>query len=51
MALVKQRDWFPTAKKAAVGRARIPVELRASKRMTGKSGLNFVAWMISCLPL
>ena len=43
MVLVKQRDWFPTAKKDAVGRACIPVELKVSKRNDGKSGLNCVA--------
>ena len=31
MALVKQRDWFQTAKKDAVDRACIPVELMVSK--------------------
>ena len=31
MVLVKQRGWFPTAKKDAVGRACIPGELKVGK--------------------
>ena len=40
MALVKQRDWFPTAKKDTVGRACIPVELKVSKRNAGEKWLE-----------
>ena len=36
VALVKQRDWFPTAKKDTVGRACIPVELKMSKINDGE---------------
>ena len=36
MALLKQRDWFPTANKDAVGRTCIPVELKVSKINDGE---------------
>ena len=36
VALVQQRDWFPTAKKDAVGSACIPVKLKVSTRNDGE---------------
>ena len=40
MVLVKQGDWFPTAKKDAVGRVCIPVKLKVNRRNDGKKWLK-----------